>query len=70
MVEPVGLTLGAISLLEPAFKLCLEGYRLYEGTRKYNHEYRKALRKLRGRATYPAANAGEIRTGRLAGEAR
>jgi hypothetical protein len=44
----VGEILGAIALLEPAFKACLETYGFYKLTRTFGEDYQKAERGLLG----------------------
>ena len=46
MVDPIGVSLGAIGLIQPAIQTCYQAYKLYKLTEDFGEDYRSASRKL------------------------
>ena len=48
MAEAIGLTLGALGILEPAIKGCLEAYSIYQLTETFGQDFLEYTRRLNG----------------------
>ena len=47
-MEPVGITLASLALLDPAIKACHSAYGVYKLTREFGRHYIEAQRRLEG----------------------